>query len=44
MYGFSLHNPSFRLYKNLLKMLYGIEKEKKSTTNTKNKRKIEIKA
>ncbi len=43
MYGFQLHNPSFRLYKKLLSLYYGISEEKHSIISTKSKRKIEIK-
>ena len=42
MYGFQLHNPSFRLYKKLLTLLYWWEKEK-SAIAIKTKRKIETK-
>lgn len=39
MWWFCLHNPSFRLYKNLLSEYYGITTEK-SVTNSKLKKKI----
>lgn len=44
MYGFNMHNPSFRLYKKLLWLYYGINTESDSVTKIKNKRKIEAKA
>ena len=40
---FQLHKPSFRLYKKLLSLFYGISEEKHSIISTKSKRKIEIK-
>jgi len=43
MYGFQLHNPSFRLYKKLLMLFYWVNKETKNLVNLKNKRKVEIK-
>jgi len=43
MYGFQLHNVSFRLYKKLLSMQYGINEWWNSVISMKNKRKIEIK-
>lgn len=43
MYGFQLHNPSFRLYKHLLALYYGIDDSSKSLISTKSKRKVEIK-
>ncbi len=43
MYGFQLHNPSFRLYKRLLILYYGINEWWNSVLGLKNKRKIEIK-
>ena len=43
MYGFQLHNPSFRLYKKLLALQYGIMDGKSGVISMKNKRKIEIK-
>jgi len=43
MYGFQLHNPSFRLYKKLLTIFYWVKKENKNLVNLKNKRKVEIK-
>ena len=42
MYGFQLHNPSFRLYKKLLALYYWWEKPQ-SAIATKTKRKIETK-
>ena len=43
MYGFQLHNPSFRLYKKLLTLQYGITEEWTWIISMKNKRKVEIK-
>ena len=43
MYGFQLHNISFKLYKKLLTLYYGIDDEKNSLVSIKNRRKIEIK-
>lgn len=43
MYGFQLHNPSFRLYKKLLTLQYGISEEWSWIISMKNKRKVEIK-
>ena len=43
MWGFCMHNPSFRLYKNLLSEYYGITTEK-SVTNSRLKKKIWCKA
>ena len=43
MYGFQLHNPSFRLYKQLLALYYGIDDSNSSLISTKSKRKVEIK-
>lgn len=43
MYWFQLHNPSFRLYKKLLTLYYGIDTQNHSIISTKNRRKIEIK-
>jgi hypothetical protein len=43
MYGFQLHNVSFRLYKKLLAMQYGIIDGKIGVISMKNKRKVEIK-
>lgn len=43
MYGFQLHNISFKLYKKLLMLYYGIDDEKNSLVSIKNRRKIEIK-
>lgn len=43
MYGFQLHNPSFRLYKKLLTLLYSINDETTSVINIKNRRKVEAK-
>ncbi len=43
MYGFQLHNHSFRLYKKLLTLLYGINDENISVVTMKNRRKIETK-
>lgn len=43
MYGFQLHNPSFRLYKKLLTLLYLWEEWNNSVISLKTKRKIEIK-
>ena len=43
MYWFQMHNPSFRLYKNLLKLKYIVDQEGNSIISMKNKRKIEIK-
>lgn len=43
MYWFQLHNPSFRLYKKLLSLYYGINPENHSLVSTKNRRKIETK-
>ena len=43
MYGFQLHNSSFRLYKKLLTLYYWISDENFSVISMKNKRKVEIK-
>lgn len=43
MYGFSLHNPSFRLYKKLLLQLYWVDTELDGIVKLKNKRKAEVK-
>ena len=43
MYGFQLHNMSFRLYKKLLSLQYGIDEWWNSVISMKNKRKVEIK-
>lgn len=43
MWWFALHNPSFRLYKNLLSEYYGITAEK-SATNSRLKKKVWCKA
>ena len=43
MYGFQMHNPSFRLYKRLLALHYGLWNEWKGVISLKNRRKIEIK-
>lgn len=43
MYWFQLHNPSFRLYKHLLALYYGIDDSNSSLISTKSKRKVEIK-
>jgi len=43
MYGFQLHNVSFRLYKKLLALQYGITEWWNSVISMKNKRKVEIK-
>ena len=43
MYGFQLHNESFRLYKKLLALQYGISEWWNSVISMKNKRKVEIK-
>ena len=43
MWGFCMHNPSFRLYKNLLSEYYGITTEK-SVANSRLKKKIWCKA
>lgn len=43
MYGFQLHNSSFRLYKKLLTLQYWIKNNKASWISIKNKRKVEIK-
>lgn len=43
MYGFQLHNTSFRLYKKLLTLYYWINDENFSVISMKNKRKVEIK-
>lgn len=43
MYGFQLHNTSFRLYKKLLALQYGINDEWSWVISMKSKRKIEIK-
>lgn len=43
MYGFQLHNVSFRLYKKLLTLQYGINEWWNSVISMKNKRKVEIK-
>ena len=43
MYGFQLHNPSFRLYKKLLSLYYAADTQDHSLITTKTKRKIEIK-
>lgn len=43
MYGFMLHNCSFRLYKKLLTLKYSVNEEWKSVSNIKNKRKVEVK-
>lgn len=43
MYWFQLHNPSFRLYKKLLTLYYGINEENYWVISMKNKRKVEVK-
>ena len=43
MYGFQLHNRSFRLYKKLLNLNYWIDEQNLSVISIKNRRKIEIK-
>lgn len=43
MYGFQLHNMSFRLYKKLLTLQYAVSEEWHSIISMKTKRKIEIK-
>lgn len=43
MYGFLLHNPSFRLYKKLLLQYYGTDTELDWIVKLKNKRKVEAK-
>jgi hypothetical protein len=43
MYWFQLHNPTFRLYKKLLTLYYGISEDNYSVISMKNKRKVEVK-
>ena len=43
MYGFQLHNTSFRLYKKLLTLQYWITEDDFSLISMKNKRKVEVK-